>query len=118
MGRGEHHEGMKRAKFLLLNPSTWTADNDAAMPNATTLRVFPNPTPNANTLIYEVKEVGNVRIELRNEFGKTLKVLVNETHEAGSYNIEVNFANYKDGVYYYTVSDATGIHSQKVIIAR
>jgi hypothetical protein len=116
-GEGKEHFDRKRIHFLLMEPAEAQSSN--LSPNALTeLTVFPNPASNMNTINYEVKQAGQVRIELKNDAGKTLRILSDSFKEVGKFSIEVDLANLRDGVYYYTITDGNGILSKKIVVSK
>ncbi len=116
----KEHDGtfsMNKGHFLLLEPAEVT--ELAVSQNALTkISVYPNPASNLNTINYEVKQAGQVRIELRNEGGEVLRVLTDEFKNTGNFAIEVDLAELRDGVYYYTITDGNGVISKKVIVSK
>lgn len=114
-GKMGHHK-MGKKHFLLLDPNEAPAPASAATQALTTLKAFPNPAINNNTLTYEVTEATRIKIALTDESGNVIKVLVNEFKEVGEYRMDVDLSNLKNGAYYYTVTDNGGISTQKVIV--
>lgn len=108
---------MRKGHFLLLDP------NEPAVPvermgASADFSVYPNPAASANTLKFTVTNAGRFRIELRNKEGKLLKVLMDEVKQNGTYSMEVDLSSLQDGIYYYTISDAQGISSKKVVVSK
>jgi len=66
---------------------------------------YPNPFKNTTNIVYTLPESGKVRLVLTNMYGKVLRVLVDETQNAGSYTVSVNpFDNtLTPGVYLYKI---------------
>jgi hypothetical protein len=66
---------------------------------------YPNPFKNTTNIVYTLPESGKVRLVLTNIFGQTIKVLVDETQDAGSYTVTVSNAdvNLSQGVYLYKI---------------
>lgn len=119
--RGQKGERSKsillpKGAFLLLDPNAPISDAEVMPQSLTEIKVFPNPTFNQNTLSYEVKEPGHLRIELHNDNGRLLEVLFDGTREAGAYQLDVDMSKLRNGVYYYTVQDQNGVQSHKVIV--
>lgn len=108
---------MRKAHFLLMQP-TETPQVPASQNASTKINVFPNPASDLNTINYEVKQAGQVRIELRSEGGDVIRVLTDEYKESGKFAIEVDLSDLRDGVYYYTITDGNGIISKKVVVSK
>ena len=53
----------------------------------------PNPANTSTTLSYSVKDAGKVNITIYNSMNQSVKVLVNENKQAGSYTIQWNLLN-------------------------
>ena len=81
----------------------------------TNLSCAPNPFDNVLTVNYEVNELTQVTVSLSNALGQTVKVLVNQKVEAGSYQINESTADLPTGVYIVTMRTPTGMKTQKVV---
>jgi Secretion system C-terminal sorting domain len=81
----------------------------------TSLSVAPNPFNNQLSIQYELQEASQVTVSLSNALGQTVKVLVNEKVEAGSYQINESTADLPSGVYIITMKTPTGMKTQKVV---
>jgi hypothetical protein len=81
----------------------------------TALSVAPNPFNNQLSIQYELQEASQVTVSLSNALGQTVKVLVNEKVEAGSYQINESTADLPSGVYIITMKTPTGMKTQKVV---
>ncbi len=113
---------IRAAHFLLLDPSELTPmldrENSGANPAFEQLSIYPNPATNSSNLQYELEEAGKVRIELRDEQGKTIQVLQDSYQQEGSYNLAVNTSELKDGVYYFTITNGKNVSTKKLIISK
>lgn len=114
-GKIGHHK-MGKKHFLLLDPNEAPALPSAANQAFTSLKTYPNPAINNNTLTYQVTKATRIKIALTDESGHVIKVLVNEFKEIGEYRMEVDLSSLKNGAYYYTVTDNGGITSKKVMV--
>src|SRR5450432_2802423 len=65
---------------------------------------FPNPFNDNNTIRYRVEVPSEVRIEVYDEVGKLIKVLVNTNMEPGTYSVTWNGAGMAKGVYFISAS--------------
>ena len=70
---------------------------------------YPNPFSSDTKIVYTIPESGKVTLVVTDMFGKTLRTLVDEIQNAGTYSVQVNAAelNLKSGVYLYRI-DAAG----------
>ena len=81
----------------------------------TSLTVAPNPFNTLLSVQYELQEPMQVTVSLSNALGQTVKVLVNQKVEAGSYQINESTADLPTGVYIVTMRTPTGMKTQKVV---
>ena len=65
---------------------------------------FPNPFNDNNTVRYRVEAPAEVRIEVYDEMGKLIKVLVNSNMQPGTYSVTWNGAGMAKGVYFISAS--------------
>jgi hypothetical protein len=66
---------------------------------------YPNPFKNTTNIVYTLPESGKVRLVLTNIYGQTLRVLVDQMQDAGSYTVTVSNVdvNLSQGVYIYKI---------------
>lgn len=117
-GRRGHHLGiegkMKKGHFLLLDPNQLIQDSQATA--LTQIKIYPNPATSRNTLDYEVKEAGRIKIEIHDEQGRLVKVLLDEEKAAGQYQLNTDLSALKNRTYFYVVSDKQGRTTKKFLI--
>lgn len=114
---GKHLQGERAIHhFLLLDPEQKQMTTTGVA--TTTLSNYPNPTTTNNQLTYEVRNAGNIKIELRDDNGAKTKVLLNEFKEVGTHSLSVDLGNLRDGIYYYVLTDQQGVLTKKVVLAR
>ena len=117
-GRRGHHEDraakMKKGHFLLLNPNQVTQNSQAKA--LTQINVYPNPAISSNTLDYEVKEAGRIKIEIHDAQGRLVKVLLDEEKGVGQYQLNTDLSSFKNRTYFYVVSDKQGVTTKKFLI--
>lgn len=109
---------MSAIHFLLLEPATSASNFENTVAPVNEIKVFPNPAISSSTLQYNIEQAGKIRIELRNDQGKVMKTLFDGISDVGSYNLNVDTANLKEGVYYITFIDAQGQRTEKLVISR
>ena len=54
--------------------------------------VYPNPSNGNISIPFEIKDKGNLKIELINLYGQNLQTLLNQSHQAGQYELNVNLS--------------------------
>jgi len=109
-----------KGMFLLLDPDATDPlpfRGGQLMPQIDT-EIFPNPARQANTVNYQLETAGEVRIELRDNEGRLVKVLLDEYRAAGEHNLEVDLSGLAAGVYYYTISSPDGQVTKKVVVSK
>jgi len=73
----------------------------AALPRETSLTgSYPNPFNPITSISYTLGDRGPVRMTVCNMAGQTITVLVDETQEAGSYQVQWNGADQPSGIYF------------------
>jgi hypothetical protein len=76
----------------------------------------PNPFANSNVIRYHLETPSAIRIEVYDEAGKLMKVLVNDHKDSGTYSVEWNGANLASGVYFiYAIRDGNVRQSLRVL---
>jgi len=79
---------------------------------------YPNPF-NPSTLIkYSVPENGFVNLSVHNLVGEEVRVLVNETVDAGFYEVAFNAANLPSGTYFYRLQAGNTVQVKKMILLK
>ena len=76
--------------------------------------VYPNPVTDLVEFTYELRESGNVRIELFNSLGQSMRVAFDNFTTEGLHAINVDLSDLSSGVYYYTLTSG-GNSSTKVL---
>ena len=95
-----------------------SVENDEIPVSYSLSQNYPNPF-NPSTLIkYSVPENGFVRLSIYNLVGEEISVLVNETVDAGFYEVAFNAANLSSGTYYYRLQAGNTIQVKKMVLLR
>ena len=76
------------------------------------LRICPNPVADKLSVSYSLNHPGNVKLEVLNILGESVKEIKNEKQSAGQYDLLVNAENMITGIYFLKVS--SGDSSQLV----
>ncbi len=81
--------------------------------------VYPNPFMETISISYEIKEKGAVKISLFDEFGKELRVtLDNEKQTAGKHLIEMTAGNLSNGIYLMKIQTPTYTLVKRILLLR
>ena len=83
-------------------------------PNDTILRIYPNPTKSAFTIVYTVKEPSNVEIRVLNSSGQILKILESGFKEKGTYII--GWEGERPGTYLIHLKLGDEIYFKKIVL--
>jgi len=79
---------------------------------------FPNPF-NPNTVIkYSITQTGMVTLTVYNILGKKVTTLVNETKEAGRYEVNFNASNLASGLYFYNIKSGNFSAVKKMVLMK
>jgi flagellar hook assembly protein FlgD len=80
--------------------------------------VYPNPSLDAVSFAYELKETSNVTIEIYSLVGERVATVISETQAMGSHNITWNGDALPAGVYSYRISTVSGQKNGLVTLVR
>lgn len=64
---------------------------------------FPNPFNGHTKIKYCLPVKAKVKLNIYNAAGDMVKELVNDTQEAGTYEIKLNSRDFSEGLYYYVI---------------
>lgn len=78
--------------------------------------VYPNPISKTAEIKYQIAEEGNVKIEMFDITGKVVKTIVNENRPKGSHVINFDRSSFSAGNYFFTISNASGTETKKIVI--
>jgi pimeloyl-ACP methyl ester carboxylesterase len=79
---------------------------------------YPNPFNPATTIRYDVPQQTTVKIAVYDMIGREVATLVNETKEAGSYEVIFTASQLASGVYFYKLSTGTATAVRKLLVAK
>lgn len=115
--RGKHHLP-KHAGFLLMDPNMEGENAEEIIQELNSISVSPNPASSMTNVTYDVKQGGQVRVEIRDETGRIYEVITNEVLEAGTYTKAIETSKYQDKTYYVSISDGKTIKTEKLLIQK
>ena len=78
----------------------------------------PNPFNPTTKITYEIKEPGNVEINVYNISGQKIAELTNEFHGSGKYNINFNGSDYSSGIYIVKMKTKNYHFTRKVVLIK
>lgn len=94
-------------KFLYENPggAIDAVSSDATVPAMFALEQnYPNPFNPSTTISFALKQTEHVTLTVHNALGELVATLVNETRNAGQYNVSFDAADLPGGLYFYTLN--------------
>lgn len=77
---------------------------------------YPNPFNQQTTLPVTVPDRMNIRLEIVNVLGSSIKTVINEELNAGYYEIPVNMGGFASGVYFYRLFTDDDIKTEKMLL--
>ena len=110
---GEHGSSIE------VSASSFEVNTSATLPVETDLgKNYPNPFNPTTSFELNVGNAGHVTMNVYNVMGQVVETLVNNTMDAGSYNIAWDATNFSSGMYVVKAETATGLASQKVMLVK
>jgi hypothetical protein len=105
-------------KLEIFYPGTTSASEE--MPNKSlALNCSPNPTSGATSVDYSISEPGSISITVTNSLGIAITRLINnQMHEAGVYNINYDTSNLPNGVYFLIIKAGNRTETKKFVVIR
>ena len=79
---------------------------------------YPNPFNPVTTIEYSIPKSGLVALDVYNVLGKNIATLVNESQDAGNYQIEFKGNNLPSGTYFYRFQSGNFIQVRKMILLK
>jgi hypothetical protein len=76
---------------------------------------YPNPFNSQTTITFENKTEGEVNLAVFNPSGQKVITVIDKVLPTGIYNKTIDTKNLKPGMYYYNITTAQGIQSNKMI---
>jgi len=79
---------------------------------------YPNPFNPNTTISFSIPQKSDVSVKIYDILGNEVTTLVNETREAGRYNVNFNASNYSSGVYFYTIKAGNFNETKKMTLLK
>lgn len=79
---------------------------------------YPNPFNPSTTIEYEIPKESFVTLKVFNLLGQEVATLVDETKQAGRYEVKFNGLSLSSGVYFYKIRSKDFIETKKLILVR
>ena len=84
----------------------------------TGISVYPNPFSGKTTIAYNLREAGNVLLNVYDMEGKQVASLVNENQSIGFHETMFDASGLTNGIYFYRFQSMTEIQTGKLILSR
>jgi len=105
--------------FKTIDPVSDVEETSTDIPNTFNLKQnYPNPFNPSTIIKYSVPENGFVKLSVYNLVGEEVNVLVNETVNAGFYEVTFNAANLPSGTYFYRIQAGNYIETKKMVLMK
>lgn len=82
------------------------------------LRIYPNPVTSQSTIEYFMEENINVTLSIYNSIGMLVSEVISTTQAAGMHQVQVNTADFDNGIYFVKFSAGDDTFTQKMTIVK
>lgn len=79
---------------------------------------FPNPFNPSTTIIYSIKNSGNVSLKVYDNNGKLVSDLVHSNQSKGEYKVGFDGSSLASGVYYYTITTKEYTQTKSMVLVK
>ena len=86
--------------------------------NFSLMQNYPNPFNPSTIIIYAIPKQSNVQIKVYDILGSEVATLVNETQNAGYYDVSFNATNLSNGIYFYKIQASNFVDVKKMILLK
>ena len=101
------------------DPATGVDNEDFDIPQTfSLLQNYPNPFNPSTNISYNIPNGSLVTLKVYDILGKEIVTLVNESKQAGSYNVQFDANNLSSGVYFYSIQAGDFFESRKMILMK
>jgi hypothetical protein len=81
-----------------------------------TLKIYPNPVTSNTVISFYMKSSSDVKLTIHDTNGKNISTLISEKLTSGQHSIVFNAGQLSNGIYYCTITTATGISVMKMVL--
>jgi hypothetical protein len=79
---------------------------------------YPNPFNPSSTIEYALPKPSYVTLRIYDMLGRLVQTLVDETQEAGLYQVQLNASGFASGVYFYRLTAGSFVDVKKLVLVR
>ncbi|HSW55579.1 MAG TPA: T9SS type A sorting domain-containing protein, partial [Ignavibacteriaceae bacterium] len=84
--------------------------------NFTLYQNYPNPFNPSTTIQFSLPKSGDVTLKVYDILGREVATLLNETKNAGSYEVDFNASQLSSGIYFYQLSVGNEFRQTKKLV--
>jgi uncharacterized protein (DUF1501 family) len=95
---------------------TTTSTTGQKLINATSLKVYPNPTSSVSTVEFNLKEEEQVQVSVVDARGNQLKIISTKVMAQGRQKLIIDFSSYPSGNYFVRIVSAKGVAQAKGVV--
>jgi hypothetical protein len=118
-GTGVYLPGFQPGGVMVLVPTDVNETNLTALPVDYALgQNYPNPFNPTTSIGFDLPKAGQVRLEVFNLLGQSVKVLAEGRYAAGSHQVMFSADNLPSGIYFYRLSHDGGAATRKMILLK
>lgn len=96
--------------------TTTTSITGQKLLNATSLKVYPNPTSSVSTVEFNLKEEEQVQVSVVDARGNQLKIISTKVMAQGRQKLIIDFSSYPSGNYFVRIVSAKGVAQAKGVV--
>ena len=117
---GSTRFGLTDASAIMIRADfrDFTSVEENASNNFAVGQNMPNPFGDNSVINYELNEAANVAVQFVDISGKIVKTINNGTQAAGTYTLDVNAADFAEGVYFYTFTIGAEKVTKRMVITK
>jgi hypothetical protein len=79
---------------------------------------YPNPFNPVTVISYQLAKASNVKLTIYDALGQNVSILIDQSQNAGNYNIEWDASAYPSGVYFYRLEAESFVSNKKMILIK
>jgi len=98
---------------LIFNNTSFTDNKDYLL-----YQNYPNPFNSETNIEFDIKNTGNVNLEIFDILGRNVSTLINKKLQPGSYEINYDMSDMNSGVYFYKLSTENFSKTMKMLLIK
>jgi hypothetical protein len=110
--------GLSAIKSAYTNATTAVNTEKSTPENFTLSQNYPNPFNPVTNIAFSLKKKSHVELKVYNQIGQEVVTLVNETRDAGSYDLTWDASVMPTGLYFYTLNAGDVTLTRKMMLIK